>query len=202
MKGWRLSAWPKLETGSSLVKRAYFCRTSDRSPCLFLLLGPRAHDPRICRRQVSRFRAHRAPRPRSRTNSAQASAIMKTAPALHPRSMRPEKPETKKRRKDSKPGFPRHGVIPGSPRTYDPGGRSDRESRVALGSSGCGLWIPDRPLCGRKGMTRDRWPSFRAGRSAERKKGPGGRRKPLKRLDPDKEIKVNSFDFLWPGFAG
>jgi len=30
----------------------------------------------------------------------------------------------------------------------------------------------------------------------------GGRRKPLKRLDSDKEIKVNSFDFLWPGFAG
>jgi hypothetical protein len=24
----------------------------------------------------------------------------------------------------------------------------------------------------------------------------------LKRLDPAKEIKVNSFDFLWRGFAG
>jgi hypothetical protein len=25
-----------------------------------------------------------------------------------------------------------------------------------------------------------------------------GQRKSLKRFDPDKEIKVNSFDFLWP----
>ena len=32
--------------------------------------------------------------------------------------------------------------------------------------------------------------------------GPGGRCKPLKRLDSDKEIKVNSFDFLWPGVGG
>jgi hypothetical protein len=40
------------------------------------------------------------------------------------------------------------------------------------------------------------------GRTQETKKGPGGRRKSLKGLDPDKEIKVNSFDFLWPGFAG
>jgi hypothetical protein len=30
----------------------------------------------------------------------------------------------------------------------------------------------------------------------------GGRRKSLKRLDSDKENKVNSFAFLWPGFAG
>jgi hypothetical protein len=34
--------------------------------------------------------------------------------------------------------------------------------------------------------------SFEAGGGAQRKKGPGGRRKPLKRLDPDKEIEVNS----------
>jgi hypothetical protein len=29
-----------------------------------------------------------------------------------------------------------------------------------------------------------------------------GRGNPLKKLDPDKEIKVNSFDCLWPGLAG
>ena len=29
------------------------------------------------------FRAHQAPRPPSRTNNAQASAILRTAPALH-----------------------------------------------------------------------------------------------------------------------
>jgi hypothetical protein len=44
--------------------------------------------------------------------------------------------------------------------------------------------------------------SVEAGRSAKRKKGLGGRRKRLIRLNSDKEIKVNSFDFLWPGFAG
>ena len=31
--------------------------------------------------------------------------------------------------------------------------------------------------------------------------GPGGQRKSLKRLDPDKEIKANFFAFLWPGLA-
>ncbi len=31
---------------------------------------------------------------------------------------------------------------------------------------------------------------------------PWGPRKLLKRLNPDKENKVNSFDFLWPGLAG
>ena len=41
----------------------------------------------------------------------------------------------------------------------------------------------------------------REGRSAKKKR-PWGRRKSLKRLDPDKENKVNSFDCLWPGFAG
>ena len=35
MKGWRPSAVRWLETGSGLVKRANFCRTSDRSACLF-----------------------------------------------------------------------------------------------------------------------------------------------------------------------
>ena len=51
-------------------------------------------------------------------------------------------------------------------------------------------------------------------RGRKRKNGLRGRRKPLKRLNPDKEIKVNSFDFLgwalldsrpiWPnlGFLG
>jgi hypothetical protein len=34
------------------------------------------------------------------------------------------------------------------------------------------------------------------------KKGLRGRHKSLKRLDPDKEIKVNSFDFLWLHLAG
>jgi hypothetical protein len=43
---------------------------------------------------------------------------------------------------------------------------------------------------------------FQGGKERRKKKRPWGRRKPLKRLDPDKEIKVNSFDFLWPGFAG
>ena len=42
-----------------------------------------------------------------------------------------------------------------------------------------------------------------AGLREEKAKMPlGGRRKSLKRLDPDKEIKVNSFAFLWPGLAG
>ena len=43
--------------------------------------------------------------------------------------------------------------------------------------------------------------ALRAGGGAG-KKAPGGRRKCLKALDSDKEIKVNSFDFLWPGLAG
>jgi hypothetical protein len=40
------------------------------------------------------------------------------------------------------------------------------------------------------------------GKGCKKKKGPGGRRNALKRLNSAKEIKVNSFDFLWPGFAG
>jgi hypothetical protein len=46
------------------------------------------------------------------------------------------------------------------------------------------------------------WPPSRREGAQERKKGPGGRRKVLITLDSDKENKVNSFDFLWPGFAG
>ena len=61
-----------------------------------------------------------------------------------------------------------------------------------------------------RGMMRDRVDSFVSGRHAAtvedggeaREKCPGGRRKSLKRFDPDKEIKVNSFVFLWPGLAG
>jgi predicted transcriptional regulator len=36
----------------------------------------------------------------------------------------------------------------------------------------------------------------------QKKNALGGRRKPLKKLDSDKEIKVNAPAFLWPGFAG
>jgi hypothetical protein len=43
---------------------------------------------------------------------------------------------------------------------------------------------------------------YQSGGGQRKKKRPGGRRKPLKRLDPDKEIKVNSFDFLWLDLAG
>jgi hypothetical protein len=35
-----------------------------------------------------------------------------------------------------------------------------------------------------------------------KKKRPWGRRKSLKRLDSDKEIRVNAAAFLWPGLAG
>jgi hypothetical protein len=40
------------------------------------------------------------------------------------------------------------------------------------------------------------------GIGAQKKKSRGGRCKSLIRLDSDKEIKVNSFDFLVSGFAG
>jgi hypothetical protein len=43
---------------------------------------------------------------------------------------------------------------------------------------------------------------MRANRAGERKNALGGPRKPLIRLDSDKEIKVNAFDSLWPGLAG
>jgi hypothetical protein len=42
-----------------------------------------------------------------------------------------------------------------------------------------------------------------AGPGEAKEKTPwGGRRKPLKRLDPDKGIQANSFARLWPGLAG
>jgi hypothetical protein len=41
----------------------------------------------------------------------------------------------------------------------------------------------------------------RAG-AGERKNALGGQRKSLKRLNSGMEIKVNSFDCLWPGLAG
>ena len=40
------------------------------------------------------------------------------------------------------------------------------------------------------------------GSRRKKKKRPGGRRKPLKRLDSDKEMKVNASAFLGPGLAG
>ena len=49
-------------------------------------------------------------------------------------------------------------------------------------------------------MTRSR--DYGGAEGRQRKNALGGRRKPLKRFDPDKEIKVNSFAFLWPGLAG
>ena len=75
MKGWRPSAWLKLETGSGLVKRANSCRTSDRSACLFRKVprGP----------QVP-FRVQRgSAADTSGGKGAHASASLKTAPALH-----------------------------------------------------------------------------------------------------------------------
>src|SRR5208282_5506679 len=45
---------------------------------------------------------------------------------------------------------------------------------------------------GRKPRTTARRAEPERGNGGEQKNGPGGRRKPLKRLDPDKEIKVNS----------
>ena len=54
------------------------------------------------------------------------------------------------------------------------------------------------------GMTRGRLPAapFEAGSGAEKKKGPGGRRKSLKTLDSAKEIEGFNLDFVPPGFAG
>jgi hypothetical protein len=49
---------------------------------------------------------------------------------------------------------------------------------------------------------RDPMAAFQAESAHKRKKRRGGRCKSLIRLDSDKEIKVNSFDFLWPDFAG
>jgi hypothetical protein len=61
---------------------------------------------------------------------------------------------------------------------------------------------PDNKQPSRRAPRARRRPDNFGERGQERKKGPGGRRNPLKRLNPDKEIKVNSFDFLWPGLAG
>jgi hypothetical protein len=43
---------------------------------------------------------------------------------------------------------------------------------------------------------------FIRGDRSKRIFGLWGRRKSLKTFNPDKEIKVNSFAFLWPNFAG
>jgi hypothetical protein len=54
----------------------------------------------------------------------------------------------------------------------------------------------------RRNFVRYYYDVFCSEKAQQDKNAPGGRRNPLKRLDPDKEIKVNSFDFLWPGLAG
>ena len=91
MKGWRLSAIPKGSTPDRALSGRILCRTSDRSACLFPRAPgprPRAHDPGIRTRGCSwtpgsLFLRNCGSRPPSRTNDAQASAILKTAPALH-----------------------------------------------------------------------------------------------------------------------
>ena len=61
------------------------------------------------------------------------------------------------------------------------------------------VWLAGIPTPAKPAMETAR-SAKREGRSAKKKR-PWGRRKSLKRLDPDKENKVNSFDCLWPGFV-
>jgi len=66
MKGWRPSA-PKARAGSGFFKRTHFCRTSDRSACLF----PKFSIPVLMTRGFVNtrfpFSCSEAPRPASRT---------------------------------------------------------------------------------------------------------------------------------------
>ena len=144
MKGWRPSAWHKLETGSGLVKRANSCRTSDRSACLFReVLGPGSMTRDVSWTPGSLFALNQAPRPTSRTDRAHASPILETAPALH---------------------LPRET---GGPRNED-----ETERQKGRTSS----------------ATPARWVAFKAESAHKRKKGCGGQRNSLIRLDSAKEI--------------
>jgi hypothetical protein len=111
----RLSIW--LETGSSLVKRANSCRTSDRSACLAPVLGPWPADP------VFPFRAHRLAA--AQTDKRRPSVRdHEKAPALPlPRKGTDELEEdqgngTRTRAEEAAPTPPR-GLLPGGKRRSD-----------------------------------------------------------------------------------
>jgi hypothetical protein len=117
MKGWRPSAWPKLETGSGLVKRAYSCRTSDRLACLF----QRSSVPgRMTRGSVglgSLLALSQVPRPTGWANRAQASAIMKRRqPFLRCSNIR----RRRKRRPGDRRWNPGRHATPALPRRLQP----------------------------------------------------------------------------------
>src|SRR5271166_4919574 len=84
MKGWRPSAIRRLETGSGYFQEGVFLPDVGSIGLPFpRVLGPWAHHPGDRGRRVPAGSRNEASRPPSRTNGAQASAILEMAPALH-----------------------------------------------------------------------------------------------------------------------